>query len=154
MLLASGNSLRAQGIFATLTGVVSDPSGSVVANAKVVLKDAVSGSLRDTVTNGEGYFTFASVPVGTYALTVDATGFKSYKADGISLGGGEKRNVNISLTIGAATQTVEVNAQDVPLVTTDSAEKSFTLQSRELQNLFQLGNDPADYINTLPAFPF
>src|SRR5260221_4884293 len=105
MLLASGNSLRAQGIFATLTGVVSDPSGSVVANAKVVLKDAVSGSLRDTVTNGEGYFTFASVPVGTYALTVDATGFKSYKADGISLGGGEKRNVNVALTVGAATQT-------------------------------------------------
>src|SRR2546429_5510955 len=72
ILLAGGISLRAQGIFATLTGTVTDPSGSVVTDAKVALRDAVSGSARDTVTNGEGYFTLASVPVGTYSLTVEA----------------------------------------------------------------------------------
>ena len=153
MLLASGNSLRAQGIFATLTGVVSDPSGSVVANAKVVLKDAVSGSLRDTVTNGEGYFTFASVPVGTYSLTVESTGFKTYKADEIRLGGGESRSTNVTLQVGSATVTVEVTAeQDPAIATVDSGEKSFTLEAKELQNFVQVGSNAAEYIKIVPGF--
>ena len=150
LLLVTGVSLQAQGIFATLTGVVSDPSGSVVANAKIVLRDAVSGSARDTVTNGEGYYTFASVPVGTYTLTAEAPGFQAYKADHIRLG--EKRNVNISLAGGATTATVEVNAQELALVTTDSGEKSFTLESKDLQNLTQVGSDAAEYIKIMPGF--
>ena len=152
LLLLTGGTLLGQGIVATLTGVVSDPSGAVVANAKVTLKNAESGSLRDTVTNGDGYFTFASVPVGTYNLSVEAQGFQTYKADGIALGGSEKRNLNISLSIGSASQTVEVNAQELPLVTVDSAEKSYTLQTKELQNLVQVGSDAAEYIKIMPGF--
>ena len=63
-----------QGIFATLTGVVSDPTGAVVKGAKVVLTDAGSGSIRDTESNSDGYYTFASVPVGTYNVSVVAAG--------------------------------------------------------------------------------
>jgi hypothetical protein len=144
--------LWAQGIFATLTGVVSDPSGSVVPNAKVTLRDAGSGSERETVANGEGYYTFASVPVGTYILSVEAQGFKTYKADGIVLGGSEKRNLNVSLAVGSASESVEVNALAVPLVTTDSAEKSFTLDTHQLQNLTQVGSDAAEYIKIMPGF--
>ena len=104
-LLATAN-LAAQGIYGTLTGVVTDQSQAVVAKAKVTLKDAQSGSLRESQTNNEGYFTFASVPVGNYEMTVEAKGFTSAKMGGISLGGGEKRNVDIALTVGATTETV------------------------------------------------
>jgi hypothetical protein len=151
VLLAAG-SLRAQGIFATLTGTVTDPSGSVVADAKVVLKDAVSGSARDTVANGEGYFSFASVPVGTYTLTVEAAGFQLYKADDIRLGGGEKRKVNVSLAVGASTQSIVVSAEDTPIAMTDSGEKSFTLEAKELQNFVQVGSNAAEYIKIVPGF--
>ena len=145
-------SLQGQGIFATLTGVVSDPSGAVVADAKITLKDAISGSVRETTTNTDGYFTFASVPVGTYNLSVEAKGFQTYKADGIALNGADKRNLNISLVVGTASQTVEVNAQETPLVTTDSAEKSFTLESTQLQNLTQVSSNAAEYIRIMPGF--
>ena len=74
----------------------------------MTLKDAQSGSLRETVSNSEGYFTFASVPVGTYELTVEAKGFTSTKVTGIALGGGEKRNVDVTLKVGTTTETVEV----------------------------------------------
>src|SRR5262249_20848612 len=131
----------AQGIFATLTGIVTDPSQSVVPNAKVTLRDVGSGSERQTVTNSEGYYTFASVPVGTYSLVVEGQGFQTYKADGITLGGSEKRNLNVALVVGSATESVEVNAVTTPLVTTDSAEKSFTLEAQQLQNLVQVGSD-------------
>jgi hypothetical protein len=153
VLLASVNLLRAQGIFATLTGTVTDPSGSVVADAKVTLKDAVSGSSRDTVTNSEGYYTFSSVAVGTYVLTVEAPGFKTYKADEIRLGGAERRNANVILALGSATSTVEVTAEQNPAVATlDSGEKSFTLETKELQNFVQVGSNAAEYIKLVPGF--
>src|SRR5262252_8348618 len=72
-----------QGIFATLTGVVSDPTGALVKSAKVTLTDADSGSVRETETNSDGYYTFASVPVGKYNLSIEAAGFQGYKATGI-----------------------------------------------------------------------
>ena len=101
-LLSSLNAnVWAQGIYATLTGIVSDSSQSVINGAKVVLRDAKSASARETTTNGEGYYTFASVPVGNYVLTVENTGFQTYKAEDIRLGGGERRNVNVTLTRSA-----------------------------------------------------
>ena len=105
LLCAAAINLPAQSIYATLTGVVSDPSGALVVQATVQLRNEGSGSLRETVTNSQGYYTFASVPVGTYELTVEATGFETYKETGVALGGGEKRNINVTLKVGAATET-------------------------------------------------
>ena len=141
-----------QSIFATLTGVVSDPQGAVVANAKITLKDSLSGSSRDTTTNGDGYYTFASVPVSTYILTVDAPTFRQYQAKGISLGGGEKRSVNVELLIGVAGETVQVDAMTSSIAVTDSGEKSFALATKELQNFTQVGSNAAEYIKIVPGF--
>ncbi|HUK25252.1 MAG TPA: carboxypeptidase-like regulatory domain-containing protein [Terriglobales bacterium] len=142
----------AQGLFATLTGVVSDPSGAVVANAKVTLRDVQSGSERETVTNSDGYYTFASVPVGAYSLQVELAGFKSYKEDGLRLGGGERRNVNVTLNVGGTSETVEVTGQDISIAPVDSGEKSFTLETKELQNFTQVGSNAAEYIKIAPGF--
>ncbi|MBV9182501.1 MAG: TonB-dependent receptor [Acidobacteria bacterium] len=143
----------AQGIFATLTGVVTDASQSVVPNSRVTLRDVGSGSERQTVTNAEGYYTFASVPVGTYSLTVEASGFKTHKEDAIRLGGGEQRNVNVALAVGGSTETVEVTGvQDFTTAPVDSGEKSFTLETKELQNFTQVGSNAAEYIKLVPGF--
>ncbi len=148
-----GVSAWGQGIFATLTGVVSDPSGALVSGAKVTLKDLVSGSTRETTTNSDGYYTFASVPVGSYSLVVEAQGFQTYKATEIRLGGGERRNNNVTLAVGATTQTVEVTAvQDFAVATVDSGEKSFTLAAKELQSFTQVGSNAAEYIKIVPGF--
>src|SRR5262245_32118725 len=103
-------SLQAQGIYATLTGVVSDPSQAVVTQAKVTLRDEQSGSQRQTVTNSDGYFTFASVPVGSYEISIEAKGFNLYKVAGITLSGGDKRNVDAQLTVGNTSQSVDIAA--------------------------------------------
>ncbi len=143
----------AQGIFATLTGLVTDPSQSVVSGAKVTLRNVESGSVRETVSNGEGYFTFASVPVGTYSVTVEASGFKTHKEDAIRLGGGDQRSVNVALAVGGSTETVEVTGvQDFTVTAVDSGEKSFTLETKELQNFTQVGSNAAEYIKITPGF--
>ena len=145
-------SLPAQGIYATLTGVVTDPSQAVVASAKVTLKDAGSGSQRDTVTNSDGYFTFASVPVGTYDLSVEAKGFSTFKVTGISLGGGEKRNVDASLQVGSTSTEVNITGVADQIAPVDSGEKSATLTTKELQNYVQTGSNAAEYIKIMPGF--
>ena len=142
----------AQGIYATLTGVASDPSQAVVTQAKVTLKDAQSGSQRETVTNEDGYFTFASVPVGTYDLTIEAKGFNLYKLSGIVLGGGEKRNVDARLAVGSTNQTVEITGAADVVAPVDSGEKSATLTTKELQNYVSVGSNAAEFIKIMPGF--
>src|SRR5260370_26427272 len=86
LLMLWAVSLPAQFIFATLTGSVQDPSGAVVPQAKVKLINEQSGDTRDTVTNSDGFFTFASIGVGnfTYKLVVEAAGCVTYGAPGLS----------------------------------------------------------------------
>jgi hypothetical protein len=109
LLILSAMNLPAQFTSATLTGVVSDPSGAVVPQAKVKLVNEKTGDARDTVTNNDGYYTFAGMEVGdlTFKLTVEAKGFVTFDAPGISLLGGEKRNVNVTLTVGKTSETFD-----------------------------------------------
>jgi hypothetical protein len=144
--------LAAQGIYATLTGLVIDQSRAVVAKAKVTLKDSQSGSQRDTVTNSDGYFTFASVPVGGYDLTIEAAGFSTYKIDGIALNGGDKRNVDAQLTVGTTSQTVEVTGAIDVVTPVDSGEKSSIITQKELQNFVSVGSNAAEFIKIMPGF--
>ncbi len=147
-------SLPAQSIYATLTGVVSDPSQAVVPNAQVKLRNESSGSERETIANHEGFFTFSSVPVGdyTYELTVTAKGFLTYKASGIALGGSERRNINVGLKVGSTTETVEVTGMADQLVPVDSGEKSATLTTKELNNFIIVGSNAAEFLKIMPGF--
>jgi hypothetical protein len=144
--------LASQGIYATLTGLVTDQSQAVVASAKVTLKDAQSGSQRETQTNGDGYFTFASVPVGTYELNIEGKGFQLYKVSGITLNGGDKRNVDAQLTLGATTQTVEITGSADAIAPVDSGEKTNLVTTKELQNFVAVGSNAAEFIKIMPGF--
>ncbi len=154
LLILPAANLSAQSIYATLTGVVSDQSAAVVPGATVKLTNEQSGSVRDTVTNSDGYFTFASVAVGnfTYKLTVGASGFVTYSASGVAITAGEKRNVNVTLQIGNATQTVEVTGVADSIVPVDSGEKSETFTTAQLQNYIQVGSNAAEFIKIMPGF--
>jgi len=149
---AMSANLFGQGIYATLTGLVTDQSQAVVVNAKVTLKDAQSASLRDTVTNSDGYFTFASVPVGTYDLTIEAKGFTTFKAAGIVLNGGDKRNVDARLQVGATAQAVEITGTPDAIAPVDSGEKSDIVTAKEMQNFVIVGSNAAEFIKIMPGF--
>ncbi len=123
-----------------------------MSGATVKLRDQLSGSQRDTVTNGDGYYTFALVPVGTYGLTVEAKGFETFKDSNFDMGGGQKRNVNVTLKVGSTNQTVEVTGITDDVAPVDSGEKSTTLSTKELQNFVQVGSNAAEYIKIMPGF--
>ncbi len=152
VLLAAN--IQAQSLFGTLTGIVSDSTGAVVPGAKVTLKNEQSGSSRDTLTDNDGYFTFASVSVGdfTYEVLVEAKGFSNYKGTGVAILGGEKRNLNISMALGSTSETVTVAGVADLAVPVDSGEKSSVLTTKELQNYIQVGSNAAEYIKIMPGF--
>src|SRR5215472_9250519 len=144
--------LPAQSIYGTLTGIVSDPSQAVVAGATLTLKDQQSGSQRETTTNSDGYYTFASVPPGAYQITVVAKGFESFKQTGIALGGGDKLNLNVALKLGNTASVVEVSGTVDVVVPVDSGENSSRLTTKELDNFIQLGSNAAEFIKIMPGF--
>lgn len=152
LLVFVTTSLWAQAIFSTLTGIVSDPSGAVVGNARITLRNSESGDVRESTTDNQGYYTFASVPVGTYELIVSAPGFQNYRVTGVQLGGGERRNVNASLQVGNTNQTVEVTGTADIVAPVDSGEKASVLTAHQLQNYVQVGSNAAEYLKIIPGF--
>jgi hypothetical protein len=144
--------LPGQSIYGTFTGIVSDPSNAVIANANIKLRDQQSGVVRETITNSEGYYTFASVPPGTYEITVSSPGFETHSQTGVALGGGDKLNVNITLTIGNTANTVVVSGSVDLITPVDSGEKSDRLTIKELENFIQVGTNAAEFLKIMPGF--
>ena len=152
LILLSGGSLRAQSIYGTITGTVYDPSGAVVANATVILKNVASGDVRKGATNSDGYYSFSSVPTGSYSITVEAAGFEKTVTEGIELSGAASLNFPIRLTIGASTTEVKVEGVADQIIATDSGEKSITLTEKQLQDFSIVGRNAAEFIKILPGF--
>ena len=151
ILLAIGV-LQAQSIYGTITGTVYDPSGAVVANANVTLKNVSSGDARRGATNSDGYYSFSSVPTGAYTLTVEAGGFQKTVTEGIAVTGAASLSFPIKLAIGAATTEVKVEGVADQIIATDSGEKSVTLTEKQLQDFSIVGRNAAEFIKILPGF--
>src|ERR1700730_13875478 len=127
-------SVWAQSDRGPLTGTISDPTGAAVPRAEVVAVEGSSGAEYKANTTETGNFTIASVPAGTYDLTVTAGGFKTYLQKGITIQVAQIARVNVVLQVGAVTDSVRVTA-DVELLRTENAEQSTTISREHLNNL-------------------
>ncbi|HVO56782.1 MAG TPA: carboxypeptidase regulatory-like domain-containing protein [Dongiaceae bacterium] len=120
MLFASGT-LLAQQYSGTVTGAVTDPSGSAVPGAAVSLINVGTNALYTGTTNDQGAFTVAQVPVGTYELHVKAGNFKEYIAKGVEVHTSTVTEENVQLSLGSSSETITVEASDVQVQTTSAA---------------------------------
>ena len=115
-------SLQAQFDSGSITGLVKDASGSVVPGARVGLENAAIGLHLTTASNEAGVYEFPNVRVGTYKITAEKTGFATSSADGVVVSVGTRTRVDLSLSVGAVTQTVEV-AGGAPLVESETSQR-------------------------------
>jgi hypothetical protein len=113
----------------TITGTVLDPAGAVVPKASVAVKNTGTAGLFTAASTNTGNYTLASLPAGTYELEVSAAGFKKYLRPGIQVQVAETVRADANLQIGAATDTVTVNAE-APLLKTESGELSQPFASK------------------------
>lgn len=143
-----------QQLTGTLTGTTRDSTGAVVANAKVTMKNQLNGDTRTTVSNESGYFTITAVQPGTYAIVVEAAGFKTWKQDGVVFAQGDNRTLpQIALQVGQVSETVEVSAGALA-VPTDNAEISATVPEH-MVNDFPMGNRNAgELLKIMPGMAF
>src|SRR5258708_27188706 len=119
---------------ASLNGTVTDSSGAAVPSATVTATNPATGLKRTTTTDQSGLYNFQQLPVGSYDLTVAATGFKISKRAGVSLTVGAVATVDMPLEIGATQETVSVTAE-VPVVETTRSQTSTTVTTKQVSDL-------------------
>src|SRR5215813_3729586 len=96
----------------SISGTIKDSSGGVVPGAMLTLTNTALGTQFKSITDGQGLYTFPSLPVGRYELTIDATGFKSQKKTGLAIDADSALQVNITLEVGGVSAEVSVTASD------------------------------------------
>ena len=119
-IFALGALLTAQTGTSSLRGTVSDSSGATVSSAKITLLNRARGFERTVNTGSSGGYEFLQVPPGTYQLNVEMAGFQKYEQKDVQLLVDNPATVNIRLTVGAATEIVEVTAQGAVINTSDA----------------------------------
>jgi outer membrane receptor protein involved in Fe transport len=129
-----------------VAGVVSDPSGAVVPNAKVTAKNDATAASQTTSTNGEGFYRFAFLQPGGYTLTVEATNFQTTTRK-LQVQVGQTANGNVTLAVTAQT-TIEVTAPAVQIETPD-VSTAFTAEQVAL--VPNPGNDLSAVAQTAPG---
>jgi hypothetical protein len=93
-----------------LSGVVTDPSGAIVAGADIKVYSESGGMVATSASDGQGKYEVGDLPAGNYRVVISRLGFKSVDLQNVSLGGGRERSQNVGLQIGSSAQTVTVEA--------------------------------------------
>ena len=140
----------AQTISGFISGTVTDPSGAVVPGAQIKLANEANGLQRDGVTSESGGYSFVSVQPGTYSLSVEHTGFKTYRRRGIALSANERLPQDIQLEVGAAADAVNVEAR-AAAVQTNSAERADTVTNQQYETQPLKGRDFMGLLKLLPG---
>jgi carboxypeptidase family protein/TonB-dependent receptor-like protein len=129
-VMLTAASLVAQTFRGTILGTVTDPSGAVVTGAKVTAKNMNTGLERTTQTSADGSYSIPELPVGTYAVTVSQSGFRTASITNVAVGVAAEKRVDVALKTGEAVTVVEVSGEELPQVetTTDTLGTTFTAQ--------------------------
>jgi hypothetical protein len=132
----------AQEISGDIRGIVRDPSGAVVSGAKVdVVNTDRNAVIRSLTTDANGAYVAPLLPLGHYKLAVAASGFKQYNATDIVLNVNDRRVIDITLVVGANTQTVDVT-EAAEAINLETATASGLMTGNEIR---ELGNVTRNY---------
>jgi Carboxypeptidase regulatory-like domain/TonB-dependent Receptor Plug Domain len=139
----------AQSDLGTISGFVKDPSGATVPNAKVTVRNQ-TGIDRSISTNESGFYTVTNIPAGLYSLSVEAPGFEKYQSTGNKLDPSGHLSVDVALTVGASTETVQVTANAATLQT-ESASVQQLVTRQQIDSLELNGRNPVGLAALVPG---
>jgi hypothetical protein len=114
-------SAGAQTATGTITGTVTDSAGALVSNAQVVIKNMATSLTYNAQTQQDGTYSAPLLPVGSYDLTVTASGFKAYHQASVTLDVAQRLRVDVALSVGSEHQTVTVTSEGPALQTEESS---------------------------------
>jgi Carboxypeptidase regulatory-like domain len=145
-----GSPLSAQSTYGSVTGTVSDASGSAVPDATVTLTSATTDFKASFTTSGDGQYTFVNLNPGPYTVEVDKPGFKHVKRTDVTVQVQIGTRIDVALEVGAQSQTVEVTAE-TPLLTPNSATLGQIIDERKTNDIPLNGRNVFNLILLSPA---
>ncbi|MBK7597973.1 MAG: TonB-dependent receptor [Acidobacteria bacterium] len=133
----SGVDVRAQqAATATLSGVVMDPSGAVIAGARITASQITTGAKRETVTNSEGVYALLNLAPGEYEIRVEAKGFTTKVSQApVSLRVGQNQVLDVTLAVGSIQETVTDLTAGLPIVNTSTTVVDGVVSGKVIENL-------------------
>ncbi|MBX7172256.1 MAG: TonB-dependent receptor [Pyrinomonadaceae bacterium] len=143
-------SLFAQSNTGSITGVIEDSNGAVVANASVTVTNIGTNETRTAQTDSDGRYEIPSLPTGIYKVTAKANGFQESTVNEIKLAVGEKARVDVKLGVGQVTGVVTVTA-DQTRVDTETSTVGDTINSARIENAPVNGRDFTGLLATVPG---
>ncbi len=142
--------LPAQGTGGRILGRVADPSGAVLSGAKVSAVNEATGVNRDTQSSASGDYGFPDLPVGTYTLTFELTGFKKDIRKGVSLDVNQVITLNMTMQLGTTQEVVDVTSE-APLVDTTSTQLGAVVNNRSVNELPLNARDTYQFLQLQPG---
>ena len=130
----SAGAVYGQTALATITGTVSDPTGAIVANAPVSVRNLENGQVFRAASSQTGNYTVSQLPIGDYDLTVAVPGFKTYTHSKFHLAAAQTMREDVTLEVGSAAESVTVSAE-TSLLKTENSELAQNVTLSQLNNL-------------------
>jgi len=133
-----------------LSGRVLDPSGASVPDAQLTLSQSTTGVSLTATSNTSGQYVFPSIAPGTYKLTVDAKGFAQRILDGVVIYTARNTDLDVTVTVGSTTQSIEVLAES-PVLETTTNTLATTVVGDSIQELPLSGRDILPFAQLVPG---
>jgi len=133
-----------------IRGTVTDPSGAILPNTTVVATNEQTGVKFTTTTSASGGYLFAQLPVGTYDVSVSASGFQTFLAKGIVITIDQEYVEQVKLSVGETSTTLEVAADTVQVNTTDM-QLNNVVNASQMEELPLIGRAFTNLELTLPG---
>ena len=147
LLLAMPLALPAQSTFGALLGTVTDDSGAVVPHAKITVTNQEENVSHALSADAQGNFEALNLKAGTYAVTAEAAGFKTFRSSDLDLAARQTLRINVKLQVGSVTETVSVEG-GAPVISTDTAAIASSFHSEQVLQL------PANYRGAGSTSPY
>ncbi len=134
LLGISGQQLAGQSFTGAIVGTITDPSGAVVPKARVVAIEERSNVSAETLSDAEGFYAFPALRSGVYRLEVVAEGFRRLVRSGIEVRVNDRLRVDLTLAVGAATESIQVTAA-APLVESQTGAVGTVIENQKIVNI-------------------
>jgi hypothetical protein len=145
--------LNAQTTAATLRGTVLDPSSAPVPQAEVKAVNVETGFTRSVITNDSGDYVIADLPYGSYKVSASKAGFQQLVSTGVVLNNGDRRTLDLTLTVGEVMQSVEVRSEATPLREAD-ASLGQVIDNKRIEEIPLVGRSFNQMLYMVPGAQF
>jgi Carboxypeptidase regulatory-like domain len=138
------------GVTASISGTVKDPSGAAIAGAAVTATNTETGISQTQTTNGQGFYSFQSLPLGKYTVDVQEKGFKAYRQRDLTLDVNSALLVDVTLPVGQTTEKVEV-AADALHVETVTSQMGEVIEGKRMTDVPLISRSFTDLLSLQPG---